>query len=158
MEKEVRFATAEDYDFIYDALCEDLEEQGVRHRFKYSKLEFKDLIFGEKPRAIFLVLWIGGHFAGFTNYSIDYRNCTANLFANLYINDLFVKKPYRRRRGAALLLEKLKEIARQEGCGRIEFIVLKKNKGALEFYEKCLKSKIISDKLHYMRLEIDNDK
>ena len=152
----MRFATVEDFNFIYDALCEDLEEQGVRHRFKYSKLEFKDLIFGEKPRAIFLVLWIDGHFAGFTNYSIDYRNCTANLLANLYINDLFVKKPYRRMRGAALLLEKLKEIARQEGCGRIEFIVLAKNTGALEFYEKFLKSKIISDKLHYMRLELGN--
>ena len=156
MQKEVRFASVEDFDLIYDALREDLEEQGVLHRFKYSKLEFKDLIFGKKPRATFLIVWIDGQFVGFANYSIDYRNCTANLLANLYINDLFVKKPYRRMRGAALLLEKLKEIARQEGCGRIEFIVLAENTGALEFYEKFLKSKIISDTLHYMRLELDN--
>ena len=156
MQKEVRFATVEDFDFIYDALREDLEEQGVLHRFKYSKEGFKNAIFGEEPRAIFLILWIDGQFAGFTNYSIDYRNFTANLLANLYINDLFVKKPYRRMRGAAILLEKLKEIARKEGCGRIEFIVLSENTGALEFYERFLKSKIISDKLHYMRLELDN--
>ena len=57
MQKEVRFATIEDFDLIYDALREDLEEQGVLHRFKYSKLEFKDLIFGKKPRATFLILW-----------------------------------------------------------------------------------------------------
>ena len=156
MQKEVRFATVEDFDLIYDALREDLEEQGVLHRFKYSKQEFRDLIFGTKPRAIFLILWIDDQFAGFANYSIDYRNCTANLLANFYINDLFVKKSYRRTRGAALLLEKLKEIAKQEGCGRIEFMVLAGNTGALEFYEKFLNSKIISDKLHYMRLELDN--
>ncbi len=151
----MRFATAKDFDLIYDALREDLEEQGVLHRFKYSKLEFKELVFGVKPRATFLILWIDSQFAGFTNYSIDYRNCTANVLANLYINDLFVKKPYRRMKGAALLLEKLKEVAKQEACGRIEFIVLAENTGALEFYGKFLKSKIISGKLHYMRLELN---
>lgn len=30
MQKNVRFATIEDFDFIYDALRKDLEEQGVR--------------------------------------------------------------------------------------------------------------------------------
>lgn len=156
MQKQVRFATIEDLDFIYDTLREDLDEQGVLHRFKYSKVDFKNVVFGEKPLATFLILLMGGQPAGFTNYSIDHRNFTANSLANLYINDLFVKKPYRRMRGAALLLGKLKEIARQERCGRIEFVVLAENTDALEFYEKFLKSKIISDRLHYMRLELDD--
>jgi ribosomal protein S18 acetylase RimI-like enzyme len=156
MKNEVRFAIVEDFDFIYDTLREDLEEQGVIHRFKYSKEDFKEVIFGEKPLAIFLILCMDGQPAGFTNYSIDYRNFTANSLANLYINDLFVKKPYRRMRGATLLLNKLKEIARQEQCGRIEFVVLAENIGAIEFYEKSLKSKIISDRLHYMRLELED--
>lgn len=156
MKKELRFALIEDFDFIYDALCEDLEEQGVLHRFQYSKETFKNAIFCEKPLATFLILWINNQPAGFTNYSIDHRNFTANSLANLYINDLFVKKPYRHMGGATLLLNKLKEIASQEQCGRIEFVVLADNIGAIEFYEKSLKSKIISDKLHYMRLELDN--
>ncbi|MDR3441932.1 MAG: GNAT family N-acetyltransferase [Legionella sp.] len=156
MKKEVCFATAEDFDFIYDALSEDLEEQGVLYRFKYSKEAFKDIIFGKKPLAIFLILWINDQPAGFANYSIDHRNFTANTLANLYINDLFVKKPYRRMRGGTLLLNKLNEIAKQEQCGRIEFVVLAENINAIEFYAKSLKSKIISDKLHYMRLELDN--
>lgn len=156
MQKEVRFATPEDFDFIYDTLCEDLKEQGVLYRFKYSKDEFKNIIFGEKPLATFLILWMDNQPTGFANYSIDYRNFTANSLANLYINDLFVKKQYRRMRGAALLLDKLKEIAKKERCGRIEFIVLAENAGAIEFYEKFLKSKIISDGLHYMRLELND--
>ena len=62
---------------------------------------------------------------------------------------------------AALLLSndayfyKLKDIARQEHCGLIEGVVLAENTEALEFYEKFLNSKIISDRLHYMRLELD---
>jgi len=156
MKKEVRFAIVENFDFIYDSLREDLEEQEVLHRFKYSKEDLKEVIFGKKPLATFLILYMNGQPAGFTNYSVDYRNFTANSLANLYINDLFVKKPYRRMRGATLLLNKLKEIAKQERCGRIEFIVLADNNGAIEFYEKSLKSKIISDKLHYMRLELED--
>ena len=157
MQKKVRFATSQDFEFIYDALREDLEEQDVLHRFKYSKDAFRNAIFGKKPLATFLILLIDDQPAGFANYSIDHRNFTANSLANLYINDLFVKKPYRRMRGATLMIDKLKEIARHEGCGRIEGVVLETNKEALEFYEKFLKSKIISDKLHYMRLELVNE-
>ncbi|ARG98279.1 GNAT family N-acetyltransferase [Legionella micdadei] len=154
MQKKIRFATIDDFDFIYDSMREDLEEQGVLHRFKYSKEEFRKAIFGEKPLAHFLILLIDNQPAGFANYSIDYRNFTANSLANLYLNDLFIKKPYRRMRGATLLMDKLKEIAKQENCGRIEGVVLVENTEALEFYKKFLKAKIISDKLHYMRLEL----
>jgi ribosomal protein S18 acetylase RimI-like enzyme len=153
MQKTVRLATIKDLDFIYDSIREDLEEQGVLHRFKYSKEGFKNAIFGEKPLATFLILLVNEQPAGFANYSIDHRNFTANNLANLYLNDLFVKKQFRRMRGATLLMEKLKKIAKQENCGRIEGVVLAENIGAIDFYEK-FNCKIISDKLHYMRLEL----
>ena len=156
MRKQVRFATVQDFDFIYDSMCEDLKEQGVLHRFKYSKEDFKNVIFGEKPAATFLILLIDDKPAGIANFSIDHRNFTANSLSNLYINDIYVKKAYRRMRGAALLMDKLKEIAQQERCGCLEWIVLAENSQALNFYEKFIKGKIISDKLHYMRLELEN--
>ena len=154
MKKIVRLSTTEDLDFIYDALREDLAEQGVLHRFRYSKNEFKNAIFSNNPLGVFLTLMINNQPAGFANYSIDNRNFTVNIGANLYINDLFVKKSYRRLRGATLLMEKLQEIAKQEQCARIECFVLADNIEALIFYEKFLKLSIISDKLHYMRLEL----
>ena len=57
--------------------------------------------------------------------------------------------------GGTLLIDKLKKIAKQEHCGRIEGVVLAENTEALEFYESSFKAKIISDKLHYMRLDLD---
>lgn len=155
MKKEVRLFCEKDIDFIYDSLRDDLDEQGVLHRFKYSREEFKDLLLSETPPAIFLILWIDGKRSGFANYSIDHRNFTANYLSNLYINDLFVIKKCRRMGGGSLLLSKLKEIAKEKLCGRIEFFVLADNIDAIKFYEKTLKSKIISDGLHYMRLELD---
>ena len=156
MQKKVRLAMPTDFDFIYDALREDLDEQEVLHRFKYSKEHFKNAIFGEKPLATFLILHMDSKPAGFANYSIDYRNFTANSLANLYLNDIYVKKSYRRMGGATLLVDKLKKIAKQKNCGRIEWIVLAENTEALEFYEKSLNGKIISNNLHYMRLELNN--
>ena len=157
MLKYVRFASIEDFEFIYDSIRADLQEQGVIHRFKYTKEEFKNCIFSEKPLAIFLILLIDKTPAGFANYSIDHRNFTANKLSNLYVNDLFVLKAFRRMSGATLLMDRLKEIARQEKCGRIEGFVLAENAVALQFYEKSLKSTIISHGLHYMRLELASD-
>ncbi|HAU1599228.1 TPA: GNAT family N-acetyltransferase [Legionella pneumophila] len=155
MKKDVRFAIPDDFSFIYETLCEDLREQGILHRFKYSREEFKNAIFGENPLARFLILTIDGHRAGFANFSIDFRNFTVNTLANLYLNDLFVVKEYRRMKGATLLMEKLKAIAKSELCGRIEFFVLADNVEAFAFYKNATKSKCISDGLHYMRLEIE---
>ncbi|HAT3877898.1 TPA: GNAT family N-acetyltransferase [Legionella pneumophila] len=154
MRKNVRFANPDDFSFIYETLCEDLREQGVLHRFKYSQEEFKKAIFGEKPLARFLILTIDDQRAGFANFSIDHRNFTVNTLANLYLNDLFVLKKYRRMKGATLLMEKLKHIAKSELCGRIEFFVLSNNIEALAFYKSTTKSRSINDGLHYMRLEI----
>ncbi|ASQ44716.1 GNAT family N-acetyltransferase [Legionella clemsonensis] len=154
MESSVRCANESDFNDIFTMLMEDLEEQGVLYRFQYSKEKFKDLIFGKNPRATFLILIIDAQSAGFANYSIDYRNFTVNTSANLYVNDLYIKKEYRRRKGATLLFEELKRIARTSDCARIEGVVLADNSEALEFYNfhNC---KMISDKLHYMRLELE---
>ncbi|SFM08410.1 GNAT family N-acetyltransferase [Legionella jamestowniensis] len=156
MQKEVRFANHDDFNFIYETLREDLREQGVLHRFKYSPEEFKNAIFGEKPLARFLILTMDDQRAGFANFSIDHRNFTVNTLANLYLNDLFVVKEYRRMKGATLLMEKLIHIAKSELCGRIEFFVLSDNVEALAFYKNTTKSRSINDGLHYMRLEIES--
>jgi len=156
MQKFVRVATVEDIDFIYSSLQEDLSEQDVLHRFSYSKEEFRKTIFCDNPLAFFLILIMNGEPAGFVNYTMDERNFTVNFPSkNLYINDLYVKKSYRRMKGATLLMEKIRDIAIKDGCGRIEGFVLADNAVSLEFYQKYMQAKIISDGLHYMRIEIN---
>jgi len=54
----------------------------------------------------------------------------------LYLEDIFVLEEYRRQGVGKKMFDHLKQIAKLEGCGRIEFTVLKWNKAAQEFYEK----------------------
>ena len=154
MKKTIRLANEQDFNFIYDAVREDLNEQGVLHRFKYSQEEFREVIFGRLSVAKFLILSIDGQSIGFANYNIDHRNFTANYLSTLYLNDLYVVPSHRKIGGGTLLFNTLKDIAKREHCGCIEWLVLAKNKPSLDFYQKSLKGKIISDQLHYMRLEL----
>lgn len=54
-------------------------------------------------------------------------------------------------------MHKLIEISKNMNSGRIEFLVLADNKDAIAFYNKVTTNQIISDKLHYMRIEIESE-
>jgi GNAT superfamily N-acetyltransferase len=54
----------------------------------------------------------------------------------LFLEDIFVLEEYRRQGMGKKMFDFLKETAKREGCGRIEFTVLKWNTSAQEFYEK----------------------
>jgi GNAT superfamily N-acetyltransferase len=54
----------------------------------------------------------------------------------LFLEDIFVLEEYRRQGVGQKMFDFLKETAKCEGCGRIEFTVLNWNKSAQKFYEK----------------------
>ena len=54
----------------------------------------------------------------------------------LFLEDIFVLEEYRRHGVGKKMIEFIREKAKQEGCGRIEFMVLKWNKSAQQFYEE----------------------
>lgn len=154
MKKEVRAAEMHDIEYIFKSLQDDLQEQHVKHRFKYSEETFKNLIFGNEPIAKILILLINDEYAGFVNYSIDNRNYTTNYLRNLYMHDLYVNKNYRRMGGATLLFNTLVQIAHKEQCGRIEWLVQVDNPDAMSFYNSLQTPKILNS-LYYMRFELN---
>jgi len=54
----------------------------------------------------------------------------------LFLEDIFVLEKYRKQGVGKKMIEFIKENAKREGCGRIEFTVLKWNKVAQQFYEE----------------------
>ncbi len=54
----------------------------------------------------------------------------------LYIEDIFVLEEYRRRGIGQRLFELCVGLAKERGCGRLEFCVLTWNEPAIKFYEK----------------------
>jgi GNAT superfamily N-acetyltransferase len=77
---------------------------------------------------------IGETSVSYVIYFFTYSSFLA--LPTLFIEDIFVLEEYRRRGIGQVMFNSCKEIANREGCGRIEFTVLKWNKSAQEFYNK----------------------
>lgn len=56
---------------------------------------------------------------------------------SLYLDDLYVLEAYRGQKTGARLLDELFNLARQENCKRVRWMVSDWNKPAIEFYKKC---------------------
>jgi len=56
---------------------------------------------------------------------------------SLYLDDLYVKEESRGLKAGTMLLDKLFEIAKEENCKRVRWMVSNWNKPAIEFYKKC---------------------
>ncbi len=54
--------------------------------------------------------------------------------AGIYLEDLFVKPQYRGKGYGKGLLKKLAQIAKERGCGRLEWCCLDWNKPSIDFY------------------------
>jgi GNAT superfamily N-acetyltransferase len=90
-------------------------------------------LFGERPTAEAVVAEWDGEPAGFALFFHNFSTWLGK--PGLYLEDLFVREDKRGYGiGKALLLH-LVEIARERGCGRMEWAVLDWNTPAIEFYE-----------------------
>ncbi len=89
---------------------------------------------GDKPRYEAFVGEVGGKGVAYVIYFFTYSSFLA--LPTLYIEDIFVLEEYRRRGVGQKMFDRCKAIAKREGCGRIEFTVLKWNRSAQAFYEK----------------------
>jgi GNAT superfamily N-acetyltransferase len=90
-------------------------------------------LFGDAPVAFCVIGELDGQPQGFALYFFNFSTWLGR--PGLYLEDLFVRPAARGRGlGKALLLH-LARIARERGCGRMEWAVLDWNKPAIEFYE-----------------------
>lgn len=55
---------------------------------------------------------------------------------SLYLDDLYVKEPYRKKKIGSALLNEIMNIARAENCKRVRWQVLNWNQNAIDLYRK----------------------
>jgi GNAT superfamily N-acetyltransferase len=56
---------------------------------------------------------------------------------SVYLDDIYVKKEYRRNKIGTALMKKIFEVARHENCNRVRWQVLDWNSNAIEMYRKA---------------------
>src|SRR6187549_626683 len=91
-----------------------------------------EVLFGERPVAEVLLAFEGESPVGFAVYFYNFSTWLAR--PGLYLEDLFVKPEKRGKGYGRALLVELAKIARDRGCGRMEWAVLNWNESAIKFY------------------------
>ena len=91
-----------------------------------------EALFGTAPTAEAVIAEWDGEPAGFALFFLNFSTWTGR--PGLYLEDLFVREPLRGRGVGKALLLHLASLARQRGCGRMEWSVLDWNEPAIEFY------------------------
>lgn len=88
----------------------------------------------DKPKYRAYISKLGDKPVAYIIYFFTYSSFLAQ--PTLYLEDIFVLQEYRRRGIGDKMFNFIKQTAKREGCGRIEFTVLKWNITAQEFYKK----------------------
>ena len=91
-----------------------------------------DVLFGERPAAEVLLAFEGKLPVAFAVYFYNFSTWLGR--PGLYLEDLFVKPEKRGKGYGRALLVELAKIARDRGCGRMEWAVLNWNEPAIKFY------------------------
>jgi ribosomal protein S18 acetylase RimI-like enzyme len=112
-----------------------------------QKLEID--IFGEKPLAFVLLAEVDGDAIGLATYHFIYSTFLAK--PGIWLDDLYVKSEHRNYRVGQALMQRLREIGQEKGCGRIDWTVAVSNERGIKFYER-IGAKIIN-KVKLCRLD-----
>lgn len=104
-----------------------------------SEADIHDALFCESPRVFALVceqtLEENTRTIGFALYFYNFSTWLGS--HGIYLEDLYVMPEARGLGAGKGLLKAIARIARDEGCGRYEWSVLRWNTPSIEFYEAC---------------------
>jgi GNAT superfamily N-acetyltransferase len=130
----IRQAAAADVPIILQLIRDLATYERAPNEVTATEERLVDVLFGEKPAAEVLLAFAEGRPVGFAVFFQNFSTWLGR--PGLYLEDLFVKPEVRGNGYGRALLVHLAQIARDRGCGRMEWAVLNWNEPAIEFYHK----------------------
>lgn len=128
----LRPATEGDLPLILTLIQELAEYERLRHEAVATEAQLRETLFGARPYAEVIIAELAGDPVGFALYFHNYSTFLGK--PGLYLEDLYVRPEARGRGIGRRLLVHLASIARERGCGRLEWSVLDWNEPAIGFY------------------------
>src|ERR1041384_5098264 len=128
----IRAATREDVPVILQLIRDLATYERAPDEAIATEEQLLDVLFGERPAAEVALVFEGDQPAGFAVYFHNFSTWLGR--PGLYLEDLFVKPELRGKGYGRALLVHLAKIARDRGCGRMEWAVLNWNEPAIKFY------------------------
>ena len=128
----IRRACVEDVPVILHLIRDLATYERAPDEVTATEEQLVDVLFGERPAAEVLLAFEGESPVGFAVYFYNFSTWIGR--PGLYLEDLFVKLEKRGKGYGRALLVALAKIARDRGCGRMEWAVLDWNEPAIKFY------------------------
>lgn len=130
----IRFACLDDVPTILTFIRELAEYEKLAHAVSATEDSLRTTLFGDRPAAEVLLAEYKKQPAGFALFFHNYSTFLGK--AGIYLEDLYVKPECRGQSIGQALLACISNIARQRGCGRLEWSVLDWNQDAIRLYRK----------------------
>jgi len=128
----IRRARIEDVPIILQLIRDLATYERAPDEVVATEEQLIDVFFGERPAAEVLLAFEEESSVGFAVYFFNFSTWLGR--PGLYLEDLFVKPEKRGKGYGRALLVELAKIARDRGCGRMEWAVLDWNEPAIKFY------------------------
>jgi GNAT superfamily N-acetyltransferase len=129
---QIRPACLEDVPIILQLIRDLATYERAPDEVTATEEQLVDVLFGERPVAEVLLAFEKELPVGFAVYFYNFSTWLGR--PGLYLEDLFVKPEKRGKGYGRALLVELAKIARDRGCGRMEWAVLNWNEPAIKFY------------------------
>ena len=129
---EIHSARVEDVPVILELIRDLATYERAPDEVIATEEQLVAVLFGEKPVAEVLLAFEGKSPVGFAVFFHNFSTWLGR--PGLYLEDLFVKLEERGKGYGRALLVELAKIARDRGCGRMEWAVLNWNERAIKFY------------------------
>ncbi len=130
----IRLATAADVPIILELIRALATYERAPNDVTATEDGLSKVLFGEKPAAEVLLAFENETAVGFAVFFHNFSTWLGR--PGLYLEDLFVRPEDRGKGYGRALLIHLAKIARDRGCGRMEWAVLDWNEPAIQFYRK----------------------
>src|SRR5256714_5305342 len=131
---EIRNTTEADVPIILQLIRDLATYERAPDAVVATEAGLRDVLFGPKRAAEVLLALENGRPVGFAVFFHNFSTWLGR--PGLYLEDLFVRPEDRGKGYGRALLIDLAKIARDRGCGRMEWAVLDWNEPAIKFYRK----------------------
>jgi GNAT superfamily N-acetyltransferase len=131
---EIRAATEDDVPLILSLIKELAEYERLSHEVVATEEVLRDSLFGERPVAEVVLGYVGDDPAGFALFFHNFSTFLGK--PGIYLEDLYVRPRYRGMGFGKALLTRVAKLAKERGCGRLEWSVLDWNEPAIGFYKR----------------------
>ena len=129
----IRSATEGDVPLILQFIRDLAIYEKLEHKVEATEQQLRQTLFGSPRFAEVVFAEVDGQEAGFALFFHNYSTFLGQ--PGIYLEDLFVRTEMRGRGIGKSLLTHLARLARERGCGRIEWAVLNWNKPSIDFYK-----------------------